>query len=127
MIKFDGINKIILSVSPRNKAAVHVYRDKLGFVEKSFAPNEYGCGNGIHVSFDLDVVDPSVASGVGTPVTRGLSYREAHFALELIAETRLLKVLEICEVNPIVDYGGNRTARLAVELVTSALGKRIYQ
>jgi len=84
-------------------------------------------GNGIYVSFDLDVVDPSVASGVGTPVTGGLGYREAHFALELIAETRLLRALEICEVNPIVDYGGNRTARLAVELITSALGKRIYQ
>ncbi len=84
-------------------------------------------GNGIHVSFDLDVVDPSVASGVGTPVTGGLGYREAHLALELIAETKLLRALEICEVNPIVDYGGNRTARLAVELVTSALGKRIYQ
>lgn len=83
-----------------------------------------GCG--IHVSLDLDVVDPGVASGVGTPVTGGLSYREAHFALELIAETKMLKSLEICEVNPIVDNGGNRTAKLAVELITSALGKRIY-
>lgn len=82
---------------------------------------------GIHVSFDLDVVDPGVASGVGTPVTGGISYREAHLALELIAETKLLKSLEVCEVNPIVDNGGNRTAKLAVELITSALGKRIYQ
>jgi len=83
--------------------------------------------NGIHVSFDLDVVDPAVASGVGTPVTGGLSYREAHLALELIAETKMLRSLEITEVNPIVDSGGNRTAKLAVELVTSALGKRIFQ
>ncbi len=83
-------------------------------------------GDGIHVSFDLDVVEPAVASGVGTPVTGGLNYREAHLALELIAETRMLRSLEICEVNPIMDSGGNRTARLAVELVTSALGKRIY-
>ncbi|MDW7675156.1 MAG: arginase [Bacillota bacterium] len=83
-------------------------------------------GSGIHVSFDLDVVDPSTASGVGTPVTGGLSYREAHLALELIAETKMLKSLEICEVNPIVDFGGNRTAKLAVELISSALGKRIY-
>lgn len=84
-------------------------------------------GTGIHVSFDLDVVEPSVASGVGTPVTGGISYREAHLALELIAETKMLKSLEICEVNPIVDNGGNRTAKLAVELITSALGKRIFQ
>ncbi|MFZ7102025.1 MAG: arginase [Peptococcaceae bacterium] len=86
-----------------------------------------GSGNdGFHVSFDLDVIDPSTASGVGTPVTGGLSYREAHLALELIAETNLLKSFEICEVNPIVDQGGNRTARLAVELICSALGKRIF-
>ncbi|PKM80064.1 MAG: arginase [Firmicutes bacterium HGW-Firmicutes-14] len=85
-----------------------------------------GGGGGIHVSFDLDVIDPAIASGVGTPVTGGLSYREAHLALELIAETKMLRSLEVCEVNPIVDIGGNRTARLAVELVTSALGKRIF-
>lgn len=83
-------------------------------------------GYGFHVSFDLDVVDPGVASGVGTPVTGGLNYREAHLALELIAETKMLKSLEMCEVNPIVDNGGNRTAKLSVELITSALGKRIY-
>jgi len=83
-------------------------------------------GDGIHVSFDLDVVEPAVASGVGTPVTGGLNYREAHLALELIAETKMLRSLEMCEVNPIMDSGGNRTARLAVELITSALGKRIF-
>lgn len=83
-------------------------------------------GNAIHVSFDMDVVDPAVASGVGTPVPGGLSYREAHLALEKIAESKMLRSLEICEVNPIEDSGGNRTAGLAVELVTSALGKCIY-
>ncbi|MDT8903192.1 arginase [Anaeroselena agilis] len=83
-------------------------------------------GTGFHVSFDLDVVDPSIASGVGTPVTGGLNYREAHLALELVAETGLLRSLEMVEVNPIVDRGGNTTAVLAVELITSALGKRIY-
>ncbi len=83
-------------------------------------------GNGIHVSFDMDVVDPTVASGVGTPVPGGLSYREVHLALEKIAESKMLKSLEICEVNPIEDNGGNRTAGLAVEFITSALGKRIY-
>ena len=84
-------------------------------------------GNGLHVSFDMDVVDPSIASGVGTPVPGGISYREAHLALELIAETKMLRSLEICEVNPIEDRGGNHTASLAVELVTSALGKRIFE
>lgn len=83
-------------------------------------------GKGIHVSFDMDVVDPTVASGVGTPVPGGLSYREAHLALEKIAAAKVLKSLEICEVNPIEDSGGNRTAGLAVELIASALGKRIY-
>ena len=82
--------------------------------------------SGINVSFDLDVVDPAIANGVGTPVPGGLTYREAHLALELIAESKLLRSLEIVEVNPIVDHGGNRTGRLAVELVTSALGKLIY-
>lgn len=83
-------------------------------------------GKGFHVSFDMDVVDPSIASGVGTPVPGGLSYREAHLALEIIADSKQLKSLEVCEVNPIADTGGNRTASLAVELITSALGKRIY-
>ncbi|MHB8158564.1 MAG: arginase [Desulfocucumaceae bacterium] len=83
-------------------------------------------GGGIHVSFDLDAVDPTVASGVGTPVPGGLSYREAHLAMEIIAESRILKSLEICEVNPIEDSRGNLTASLAVGLITSALGQRIY-
>ncbi|VBB05333.1 ureohydrolase [Lucifera butyrica] len=83
-------------------------------------------GSGVHVSFDMDVVDPSIASGVGTPVTGGLNYREAHLALELIAEANILKSLEMVEVNPIEDKGGNSTAKLAVELITSALGKRVF-
>ncbi|MFZ5643730.1 MAG: arginase [Bacillota bacterium] len=81
--------------------------------------------DGIHVSFDMDVVDPATAPGVGTPVPGGLSYREAHLALEKIAESKLLKSLEICEVNPIEDTRG-RTAGLAVELIASALGKSIF-
>lgn len=81
----------------------------------------------IHVSFDLDVVDPAVASGVGTPVPGGLTYREAHLALELIAESKMLRSFEVCEVNPILDNYGNHTASLAVELITSALGKLIYE
>lgn len=78
----------------------------------------------VHVSLDMDVVDPEVAPGVGTPVRGGLSYREAHLALELVAESGLLSSLEIVEVNPILDRG-NETAALAVELAASAFGARI--
>jgi len=78
----------------------------------------------VHVSLDMDVLDPDVAPGVGTPVRGGLSYREAHLALELVAEAGVLSSLEVVEVNPILDRE-NETAQLAVELVASALGARI--
>jgi arginase len=78
----------------------------------------------VHVSLDMDVVDPDVAPGVGTPVRGGLSYREAHLALELVAESGLLSSLDVVEVNPILDRE-NETGKLAVELVASALGARI--
>jgi arginase len=78
----------------------------------------------VHVSLDMDVLDPDVAPGVGTPVRGGLSYREAHLALELVAESGLAGSLEVVEVNPILDRE-NQTAKLAVELVASALGARI--
>jgi arginase len=78
----------------------------------------------VHVSLDMDVVDPSDAPGVGTPVRGGLTYREAHLAMELVAESGLVDSVEVVEVNPILDRE-NETARLAVELVASALGARI--
>jgi len=78
----------------------------------------------VHVSLDMDAVDPGVAPGVGTPVRGGLSYREAHLALELVAESGLADALEVVEVNPILDRE-NETGRLAVELAASALGARI--
>jgi arginase len=78
----------------------------------------------VHVSLDLDAVDPGSAPGVGTPVRGGLSYREAHFVLELVSESGLLDSLDVVEVNPILDRE-NETAKLAVELVASALGARI--
>jgi arginase len=78
----------------------------------------------VHVSLDMDALDPEVAPGVGTPVRGGLSYREAHLALELVAESGLAGSLEVVEVNPILDRE-NATASLAVELVASALGKTI--
>jgi len=79
----------------------------------------------VHVSLDMDVLDPDIAPGVGTPVQGGLTYREAHLALELVAESGLAGSLEVVEVNPILDRE-NTTAATAVELVASALGKTIY-
>ena len=78
----------------------------------------------VHVSLDMDALDPDVAPGVGTPVRGGLSYREAHLAMELIAESGLASSLDVVEVNPILDRE-NETGKLAVELVASALGARI--
>ena len=78
----------------------------------------------VHVSLDVDVCDPEIAPGVGTPIRGGLSYREAHLAMELISEAGLLSSMEVVEVNPILDHA-NETGALAVELVASALGARI--
>jgi arginase len=78
----------------------------------------------VHVSLDLDAVDPSVTPGVGTPVKGGLDYREAHSIMELIADAGVMTSLEVVEVNPILDEG-NASAEFAVELVQSAFGKKI--
>ncbi|MBI4569022.1 MAG: arginase [Planctomycetes bacterium] len=82
-----------------------------------------GCPR-LHVDFDADVLDPDDAPGVGTPVRGGISFREAHLALEMIAETGRLGSFELVEVNPIQDVG-NRTGQTAATLIASALGKRI--
>ncbi len=78
----------------------------------------------IHLSLDMDALDPDEAPGVGTPVRGGLTYREAQLAMEMLAASGKLRSLEVAEVNPILDTG-NRTASLAVELVSSALGETI--
>jgi arginase len=78
----------------------------------------------VHVSFDLDAVDPTVAPGVGTPVKGGLDYREAHLIMELLHDSGVMTSLEMVEVNPILDQG-NVSATFAVELVQSAFGKKI--
>jgi arginase len=78
----------------------------------------------VHVSFDLDSVDPTIAMGVGTPVPGGLTFREAHLVMEMIAEAGVLHSLEVAEVNPILD-DVNRSAVFAAGLVASAMGKRI--
>jgi arginase len=79
---------------------------------------------GFHVSLDMDFVDPKDAPGVGTPVRGGVTYREAHLAMEMICDSRRMLSMEVVEVNPVIDEV-NRTADLAVELIMSGLGKRI--
>jgi arginase len=81
--------------------------------------------NGLHISFDIDAVDPQDAPGTGTKVRGGLTYREAHLSLELIADSGKMTSLDIVEVNPTLDHE-NRTAMLAAELILSAFGKRIF-
>jgi arginase len=99
--------------------------DRLGIEHAVRESLERIAGPGfVHVSLDLDALDPDVAPGVGTPVRGGLSYREAHLAMELVAESGLMTSMEVVEVNPILDRE-NETAKLAVELVASALGARI--
>jgi len=79
----------------------------------------------IHLSFDVDAVDPEIAPGVGTPVNGGLSYRETHLLMEVMAESGCLSSMEIAEVNPILD-NGNRTAELVSSMIASCLGLKIY-
>lgn len=101
--------------------------DRQGIGEVMLRALEWATSGGrrpLHVSLDLDVVDPAHAPGVAAPCPGGLSYREAHLAMELVADWGCLVCLDVVEVNPILDQH-NRTARLATELVASALGKRI--
>lgn len=81
-------------------------------------------GDGIHLSLDMDAIDPDEAPGVGTPVRGGLTYREVQLAMEMLAASGKLRSIEVAEVNPILDRE-NRTAGLAVELIASALGQTI--
>lgn len=111
-------------------AGVHVFtmkdidRDGIASVaERAIALASNGTG-GIHLSADLDVCDPLVAPGVGTPVKGGLDYREAHMMMELVADSGRLVALDLVEVNPTLDIR-NTTAEFAAELALSALGKRI--
>ena len=111
-------------------SGIHVYtmkdidRDGMAAVaQRALRVAGNGTG-GIHVSFDLDVCDPTIAPGVGTPVKGGLSYREAHLLMESVADSGGLRSLDLVEVNPILDTA-NTTAELGVELALSALGLRI--
>lgn len=113
-----------------HEAGVHIFTmhevDRLGMAEvmtRALAATALQ-PDGVHLSLDLDVVDPLRAPGVGTPVAGGLNYREAQLAMEIIAESGRLVSMDAVEVNPILD-DHNGTARLAVDLILSALGKRI--
>lgn len=88
------------------------------------ALNALGSVDAIHVSFDLDSLDPDYAPGVGTPVPGGLSYREAHLLMEMLSDDGRVRTLDLVEVNPILD-SGNRTAEIAVGLAASVFGQRI--
>ena len=111
-------------------SGVHVFTmkdiDRAGIAtvaEEALAIAGAGTG-GVHVSFDMDVCDPAIAPGVGTPVKGGLDYREAHMVMEIVADSGLLRALDLVEVNPILD-DRNMTAILGVELAASALGQKI--
>jgi arginase len=112
------------------KSGVHVFTmrdiDERGMREVMSDALKYAMDDtdGISVSLDMDFVDPSDAPGVGTPVRGGVTYREAHLAMEMIADTEAMASLEIVEINPVIDEH-NRTALLGVELVLSGLGKKI--
>jgi arginase len=112
------------------EAKVHVFtmkdidRDGIASVmERALAIAGAGTA-GIHVSFDLDVCDPAIAPGVGTPVKGGLDYREAHMVMEMIADSGKMLALDLVEINPILD-AQNQTATLGTELALSAFGQRI--
>jgi arginase len=109
---------------------VHVFTmkeiDRLGIaqvMERALSIASEGTA-GVHVSFDMDVCDPAIAPGVGTPVKGGLDYREAHVVMEMVAESGRLTSLDLVEVNPTLDLR-NQTAELGTELAMSALGKQI--
>ena len=112
------------------KSGVHVFTmreiDERGMREVMSDALKYAMDDtaGIAVSLDMDFVDPSDAPGVGTPVRGGVTYREAHLAMEMIADSEAMASLEVVEINPVIDEH-NRTALLGVELILSALGKKI--
>ncbi len=111
-------------------AGVHVFtmkdidRDGIAKVAERALQLASADTGGIHVSFDMDVCDPSYAPGVGTPVKGGFDYREAHMIMEMLADSRRLVALDLVEVNPTLDIR-NTTAELGTELALSALGKNI--
>ncbi len=136
--KIDPANVAIIGLRSVDEAerehvratGVHAYTmrdlDERGLRSVIREAIEHACRGtvGFHLSFDMDSVDPSEAPGVGTPVRGGMTYREAHLAMETIGDSGRMTSMEIVEVNPVIDEV-NRTALLGVELVMSAMGQRI--
>lgn len=118
-------------IETTRQTGIHVYTmtdvDRMGIYQVAEAVINQLKGeiDHLHISFDLDSLDPEVAPGVGTPVPGGLTYREAHTLMETFAESGLVHSFEITEVNPILDLK-NKTAKIALSLMQSALGKRIF-
>ncbi len=136
--KVDGGNVVLIGIRDVDEHERHAVResgvtaftmrdiDERGLrnvMEQAIAIANNGTA-GFHLSFDMDAVDPREAPGVGTPVRGGMTYREAHLAMETICDCKGLISMEVVEVNPVLDEA-NRTALLAVELVMSAMGKKI--
>lgn len=119
-----GERALLLSSGAHVFTMHEIDREGMARVVEMAVERVAGGVEGIHLSLDLDVVDPQQAPGVGTPVLGGLSFRETHLAMELLAETGLLTSVDVVEVNPVLDTH-NETARLAMDFSLSALGKRI--
>ena len=116
LMKKAGIS--VFSMSAIDRAGIHeVMQDAIAIASRGT--------RGLHLSLDLDVIDPQFAPGVGTPAAGGLTVREAHVVMELVAATDRLLGIDVVEVNPILDIM-NRTGELAVDLILSALGKTVW-
>jgi arginase len=116
LMKEAGIS--VFSMAAIDRMGIHeVMRDAVAIASRGT--------RGIHLSFDLDVIDPQFAPGVGTPAPGGLTIREAHVVMETVAATGRLLGIDVVEVNPILDLV-NRTGELAVDLILSALGKTVW-
>jgi arginase len=136
--KLEGRNTVLIGLRDVDEREREVVRelgvvaftmrdiDELGLrniMDKALAAS-YDGTDGFHLSLDMDALDPDEAPGVGTPVRGGMSYREAHLAMETVCDSGRMLSMEVVEVNPVLD-SANRTALLGVELVMSAMGKKI--
>ena len=136
--KMDARNTVLIGLRDVDEREREVVRDlgvvaftmrdidELGLrkiMEQAIAAATDGTA-GFHLSLDMDAVDPDEAPGVGTPVRGGMSYREAHLSMEMVCDSNKMLSMEVVEVNPVLD-SANRTALLGVELVMSAMGKKI--
>jgi len=116
LIKKSGV-KVFTIADIDNYGIKYVMERTLDIVESGT--------EGFHMSFDMDVMNPTEAPGVGTPVNGGLTFREAHFAAEIISQSKKMRSIEVVEVNPILD-SMNQTGELAVSLICSMMGKKIF-